>query len=131
MGNEKKYSIDFRLQVVRRYEKGKCGYKKLAHMFNLSRDTVRDWCLNPRLYNVVQMVKKKNKKKIQGIEIQVATDPGFTDIVKTTTGSKKKTSKAIKGLKSKTTYYVRIRAYKNAADGKHVSYWKTKTVRIK
>ena len=76
-------------------------------------------------------VSKKNKKKIQGIEIQVATDPGFTDIVKTTTGSKKKTSKAIKGLKSKTTYYVRIRAYKNAADGKHVSYWKTKTVRIK
>ena len=58
------YSIDFRLQVVREYEKGVFGYKKLARKFNLSRDTVRDWCLNPRLYNAVQMVKKKNKKKI-------------------------------------------------------------------
>ena len=76
-------------------------------------------------------VSKKNQKKIQGIEIQIAADPGFTDIVKTTTGSKKKTSKAVKGLKSKTTYYIRIRAYMNAADGKHVSYWKTKTVKIK
>ena len=64
MGSEEKYSIDFRLQVVREYEKGVFGYKKLAHKFDLSRDTVRDWCLNPRLYNAVQMVKKKNKKKI-------------------------------------------------------------------
>ena len=76
-------------------------------------------------------VSKKNQKKIQGVEIQIAADPGFTDIVKTTTGSKKKTSKAVKGLKSKTTYYIRIRAYMNAADGKHVSYWKTKSVKIK
>ena len=76
-------------------------------------------------------VSKKNRKKIQGIEIQIATDKGFTNIVKTVSGSKKKTSKAVKGLKAKTKYYVRIRAYKNAADGKHVSAWKTKTVKIK
>ena len=76
-------------------------------------------------------VSKKNQKKIQGIEIQVATDPGFTNIVKTATGSKKKTSKVVKGLEKKTKYYVRIRAYKNAADGKHVSAWKTKKVKIK
>ena len=65
MRNKEKYSIDFRLQVVRRYQKGRCGYKKLARMFNLSRDTVRDWCLNPRLYNAVQMVKKKKKAVIE------------------------------------------------------------------
>ena len=76
-------------------------------------------------------VSKKNQKKIQGVEIQVATDAGFTDIVKTANGSKKKVSKAVKGLKSKTKYYVRIRAYKNAADGKHVSAWKTKSVKVK
>lgn len=76
-------------------------------------------------------VSKKNRKKIQGIEIQIAADPGFTNIVKISTGSKKKTSKVIKGLSRKTKYYVRIRAYKNAADGKHVSYWKTKTIKIK
>lgn len=76
-------------------------------------------------------VSKKNKKKISGIEIQVATDPGFTNIVKISTGSKKKTSKVIKGLNPKTKYYVRIRAYKNASDGKHVSYWKSKSVKVK
>ena len=76
-------------------------------------------------------VSKKDLKKIQGIEIQVATDSGFTDIVKTATAGKKKTSKKIKGLTSKQTYYVRVRAYKNAADGKHVSAWRAKKVKIK
>ena len=76
-------------------------------------------------------VNKKNLKKIQGLEIQVATDPEFTNIVKTAISGKKKTSKKIKGLVSKQTYYVRIRAYKNAADGKHVSTWKVKKIKIK
>ena len=76
-------------------------------------------------------VTKKNQKKIQGIEIQIATDPDFTDIVKTATAGKKKTSKKIKGLTSKQTYYVRIRAYKDAADGRHVSAWKAKKVKAK
>ena len=76
-------------------------------------------------------VSKKNQKKIQGIEIQIAADPGFSNIVKTANVSRKKTSKVIKGLKSKTTYYVRIRAYKNADDGRHVSVWKSRAVKIK
>ncbi len=76
-------------------------------------------------------VTKKNLKKIQGIEIQVASDPGFSQIVKSATAGKKKTSKVVKGLKPKTTYWVRIRAFKNAADGKHVSAWKVKKVKIK
>lgn len=76
-------------------------------------------------------VSKKNQKKIQGVEIQVATDPAFTNIVKTATASKKKTSKAIKGLNSGTKYYVRIRSYRNASDGKHVSSWKSKSIKAK
>ena len=76
-------------------------------------------------------VSKKNQKKIQGIEIQVATDSKFKSIVKSTTASKKKVSKTVKGLKSKRTYWVRIRAYKNASDGKHVSAWKVKKVKVK
>ena len=64
-------------------------------------------------------VSKKNQKLISGIEIQVATDPGFTNIVRTATAGKKKTSKAIKGLTPKTTYYVRVRAY----SGDHRSAW--------
>ena len=73
-------------------------------------------------------VSKKNLKKIEGIQIQVATDPGFTNIVKTATAGKKKTSKTIKGLSPKTKYYVRIRAY---AAGNHVSAWKSKSVKVK
>ena len=73
-------------------------------------------------------VSKKNLKKISGIQIQVATDPAFTNIVKTATAGKKKTSKVIKGLAPKTKYYVRIRAY---AAGNHVSAWKSKSVKVK
>jgi len=59
LGKNLKYDIDFKLQVVRKYEQYKCGYKKLAREFNLSRDTVRDWCLNPRLHNATEMAKKQ------------------------------------------------------------------------
>ena len=69
--------------------------------------------------------------RVKGIEIQIATDPGFTNIVKYSTAGKKKTSKKIKGLTSKQTYYVRIRAYKDASDGYHVSGWKSKKVKVK
>lgn len=53
MENNQKYSIDFKLQVAGKYEQGKCGYKRLAREFNLSRDTVREWCLNPKLHSKV------------------------------------------------------------------------------
>lgn len=57
MGKQK-YSIDFKLQVVGKYEQGKCGYKRLAREFNLTRDTVRGWCLNPKLHDATDMAKK-------------------------------------------------------------------------
>ena len=44
-----KYRIEEKLQVVREYERGTCGYKRLARKYNLSRDTVRAWVLNPKL----------------------------------------------------------------------------------
>ena len=73
-------------------------------------------------------VNKKNQKLISGIEIQVATDPGFSNIIRTATAGKKKTSKAFKGLQTKTIYYVRIRAY----NGSHVSAWSgVKSVKVK
>lgn len=59
MGKNQKRGIDFKLLVVGKYEQGKCGYKRLAREFNISRDTVRDWCLNPRLQSAIQMAKKK------------------------------------------------------------------------
>lgn len=71
--------------------------------------------------------KKNVLKQIQGIEIRV-TGPG---VDKTTTAGKKKTSKKIGGLKSKKKYTVQIRAYKNDGGVKHVSAWKSKTVKVK
>ncbi|WP_294430160.1 hypothetical protein [uncultured Treponema sp.] len=59
MGNNQKYSIDFKLLVVGKYRQGSCGYKKLARKFNLDRDTVRAWCLSPKLQSATQMGEKK------------------------------------------------------------------------
>ena len=59
---------------------------------------------------------KWNKQATQttGYQIQTATNKGFTKNKKLTTVSKTGTvSKKITGLKAKTTYYVRIRTYKN------------------
>ncbi len=75
-------------------------------------------------------VSKKNQKKIQGIEIQVATDPGFTNIVYHAYAGKKKKSRVVKGLQSKARYYVRVRAY-NDAGGRHVSTWRSKSAKVK
>ena len=75
-------------------------------------------------------ISKKNKKKIQGIEIQYSLD-GFKTIAGTKYAKKTKTSYKIKGLKSRRKYWIRIRTYKNTSKGKHVSAWKTKTVTVK
>lgn len=68
MGENQNYSIDFKLQVVGKYEQGKCGYKRLAREFNLSRDTVRSWCLNPSLRSATEMAKKNRINDGKDIE---------------------------------------------------------------
>ena len=73
---------------------------------------------------------KKDKKKIQGIEVQYSLD-GFNTITGTKYAKKTKTSIKIKGLLPKKKYWVRIRAYRNDASGKHVSDWKVKTVKTR
>ena len=72
-------------------------------------------------------VSKKNLKKIQGIEIHVV-GPG---VDKTVTAGKKKTSKKVGGLQSKQKYTVQVRAYAWIGGVKHVSAWKSKSVKIK
>lgn len=77
-------------------------------------------------------VSKKNKKKIDGVEIWVSADPSFTTgrIIKT--AGKAKVSKKVSGLTSKTTYYVKVRSYKNVGGTKHVGNWsKVKKVTTK
>lgn len=68
-------------------------------------------------------VSKKNKKKIRKVQIQVSTTPDFSNDVRIAYAGKSKTSKKIKKLGSKKTYYVRVRSYWSKADGVHVSRW--------
>ena len=71
---------------------------------------------------------KKIWKPIKSVQIQCATDSGFRNIVKTAAAKKSKTSAKIKGLKRKTTYYVRVRYF----DGRGYSAWsKVKKVKTK
>ena len=72
-------------------------------------------------------------KQTTGYQIQCATDKGFKKNVKTVTVSgNKTTSKKVTGLKSKKTYYVKIRTYKTVNSKKYYSGWSTvKTIKTK
>ena len=68
-------------------------------------------------------VSKANQKKIAKIQIQYSTDKTFKKGVKTVTAKKSAASKKISKLKSKKTYYFRVRAYKKSGGKVHVSKW--------
>ena len=75
---------------------------------------------------------KKVRKEVRQIQIQVSTDPGFQNIVKTKLVNSKKKSCTISGLKKKTKYYIRVRAYTETEDGiKYVSEWVIKSKKTK
>lgn len=83
-------------------------------------------------------VKWKKVKSIKGYQIEYSTSKKFTKKTskKVLVSKQKKTSTAIKNLKAKKTYYVRIRTYKNVKfNGKTVkvySRWsKSKSVKTK
>lgn len=79
----------------------------------------------------LKIVLKKKVKYAQGYEIQYALDKRFRKSVKTAT--MKSTSKTLKKLKKKKTYYVRVRAYRKDSMGKNIygSYSLTKKLKIK
>ena len=83
-------------------------------------------------------VKWKKVKSVKGYQIEYSTSKKFTKKTskKVLVSKQKKTSTAIKNLKAKKTYYVRIRTYKNVKfNGKTVkvySNWsKSKSVKTK
>lgn len=90
---------------------------------NYSGTVTKTFNINPKGTTLKSLAKDKkaitvkwNKQATQttGYQIQTATNKGFTKNKKLTTVSKTGTvSKKITGLKAKTTYYVRIRTYKN------------------
>ena len=75
----------------------------------------------------------KKKTGVSGYQVQYATDKKFKKNKKTVTIAKKNaTSKTIKKLKSKKTYYVRVRTYKIVNGKKVYSSWsKVKAVKTK
>ena len=79
----------------------------------------------------VTLTWEKQKKEASGYQIQYATDRKFTKNAKTVTSAGlKKSSKKISGLSEKTTYYFRVRTYKNVDGKQYYSGWsKTETVK--
>ena len=66
----------------------------------------------------------KQAKQVGGYQILLATDKKFKKGKKTVVvAGAKKTSKQVKGLKSKKRYFVKIRTYKKAAGTTYYSAW--------
>lgn len=76
---------------------------------------------------------KKQTAQITGYEIQYSTSKKFTKkTTKTLSAKSKSTSKKVQKLKSKKTYYVRIRTYKTVKGKKLYSAWSSvKSVKTK
>ena len=75
---------------------------------------------------------KKVSNQATGYEIQYSTNSDFSGKKKITIKSYKTTYKVIKSLKSKKTYYLRIRTYKTVDGTKYYSDWSaTKTIKVK
>lgn len=66
---------------------------------------------------------KKQRKSVQKIEVQISTDKSFGSGTVTKFVKNTKSSLTVKGLKKKTKYYVRIRAYTVKDGVTHVSPW--------
>lgn len=70
---KKIYTTEFKKQIVREYEQGIYGYKKLAAMYNLDRDTVRNWCKTPSLHDSNTVPKKDGIAAEKDLEYYMAS----------------------------------------------------------
>ena len=78
-----------------------------------------------------KMISKWKQEKMAYIQIQYSTNKNFDSNVKTVTADKTATSKVIKKLKSKKTYYFRIRAYNKTNGQVHISDWSSIKAKVK
>ena len=69
---------------------------------------------------------KKQAKETCGYQIQYATKKNFSGAKTVTVKGNKTTSRTIKSLKSKKTYYIRIRTYKTVNGKNYCSAWSAK-----
>lgn len=76
---------------------------------------------------------KMSTARITGYQVQTATDKNFKKNVKAYSAKGYNTaSKKFSGLKSKTTYYVRVRTYMKVGTTTYYSGWsKYKAVKVK
>lgn len=122
----------------------KIGHYKVTVTFkgNYSGTVVKTFTINPKgtKLSKVKAAKKKatvkwrkQTKNTKGYQIQYSMDKSFKSGVKTKSVSgSKKTSVTLKNLKSRKTYYVRVRTYQNASGGKCYSSWSgIKKVKVK
>lgn len=122
----------------------KIGHYKATIKFkgNYTGTVVKKFTINPKgtkLSSVKAAKKKavvkwkKQTKNTKGYQIQYSTKKNFKSGLKTkTVKGNKKTSLTLKGLKSKKTYYVRVRTYQDVKGGKCYSAWsKAKKVKVK
>lgn len=80
----------------------------------------------------IKKISKKNLKKIDGFEVQYSLNKQFTKAAALKSVKKTKSSVTIKKLKSKKTYFVRVRTYKKVKGIKHFSKWsKVKKIKTK
>lgn len=96
--------------------------------------------INPKNTSITKLTAKKKAFTVKikkyttqttGYQIQYSTNKKFKK-AKSVNVSNKTTTKTIKNLKAKTTYYVRLRTYKTLKDGKYYSsFSKTKVIKTK
>lgn len=115
----------------------KCGKKEVRTIPALSPTLPGVKILKPKSKKRAVLVKwkklsKAKRRKVGYLQIQYSQDKSFKKSVKTVTAKKNASSKKIRKLKSKKTYYVRIRSYKRSGHAVHISKWsKVKAVKIK
>ena len=107
------------------------GTKTLTYKIN-PKGTALDKVTSPKAKQL-KATWKKQTTQTTGYQIQYSTDKSFKKDCKTATVSKNKTtSKTVGKLKSKKTYYVRVRTYKIVGKTKCYSSWsKAKYVKVK
>lgn len=125
--------------VVVGSQSGKNGYFGQGEYNGKSSNTSVKTTLKGTKFSSVKSAKKKatviwkkQTKDTTGYQIQYSLKKNFKGAKIKTVSSNKKTSLTIKNLKSKKTYYVRIRTYKKGSGGNKYSSWSSaKKVKVK
>ncbi len=128
----------------KKYTCTQCGTVKLKGLPKLTKkgatNTVsKNNAAKPRISKLSVMKDGKRKLRVSwigknkdGYQLQYARDKSFKKDKKTKNMSWRKSSVTLKKLKSKKTYYVRVRAYKNSDGAKLYGPWsKVKKCRVK